>query len=160
MRGSQSPAGPTSYVDVALWMLDIHDDLLDDDEDHPGADMDEETALEIIRREYVSGTCGAYAVALHDATGLPIVGLNGSMHVAVMTAEGDIVDYMGCSSLAAVAARYGMTDPPMTSWTREEAVDDVLMGEDETDDPWEAIAVARWVLTKRGAPQTDFMKDA
>lgn len=148
--GAPSPDGPSSYADVALWMLDFHDDLLDDDEDHPGDDMDEATALEIIRREYVSGTCGAYAVALHDATGLPIVGINGSLHLAVMDADGRILDFMGRSSLASVAARYGMTDPPVSTWTREETVHDVLMGDKETDDPWEAIALAKWVLSRRG----------
>lgn len=154
MIGNPSPGGPSSLADVALWMLDVHDDLLDDDEDHPGDGIDEATALEIIRREYVSGTCGAYAVALHDATGLPIVGINGALHLAVMDAEGRILDFMGRSSLASVAARYGMTDPPVTTWTREETVDSVLMGELETDDPWETIALAKWVLQRRGVPET------
>lgn len=141
-------SGPTSLVEVAEHMLSIHDDLLDEDEDLPDV-IDEATALEIIRREYVSGTCGAFAVALHDLTGHPIVGINGGMHVAVRCPDGDILDFVGKSRERDVARRYGMRRPPVVGWTRDEAVDHVLMGEAEGD-PWDDIAVARWVMEKIG----------
>lgn len=128
-------------------MLSIHDDLLDDDEDLPSP-LDEATALEIIRREYVSGTCGAFAVALHDATGYPIVGINGSMHVAVMTPDGDILDFMGRAPLRSVARRYGMRRPVVTGLTRDEVVADVMMGETEGEREWDDLAVARWVMLR------------
>ena len=141
-------AGPTSLVAVAEHMLSIHDDLLDADEDLPDV-IDEETALEIIRREYVSGTCAAFAVALHDLTGHPIVGINGGMHVAVRCPDGDILDYVGRSPARSVMRRYGMRSAPVAEWTRDEAVDHVLMGKAEGD-PWDDIAVARWVMEKMG----------
>jgi hypothetical protein len=139
----ESACGPTSLVEVADHFLSIHDDLLDDDEDLPDA-LDEETALEIIRREYVSGTCAAFAIALHDLTGYQIVGINGGLHVAVMTPDGLIMDFVGTSAPRDVFRRYGMRRPPVLPWTREEAVDHVLMGEEEGD-PWDDISVARWV---------------
>lgn len=140
--------GPTSLIEVAEHMLSIHDDLLDDDEDLPDP-LDEATAIEIIRREYVSGTCAAFAIALHDLTGYPIVGINGGMHVAVRTPGGEIIDFVGRLPLAKVARRYGMRRPPVIEWTRAEAVDHVLMGEIEGD-PWDDIAVARWVMENMG----------
>jgi len=146
--GTQNPAGPTSLVEVAGHMLAIHDDLLDDDEDLPDV-LDEKTALEIIHREYVSGTCGAFAIVLHDLTGHPIVGINGGMHVAVRCPDGEILDFVGKAPLRTVARRYGMKNPPVTDWTRDEAVDHVLMGEPEGD-PWDDVAVARWVMEKMG----------
>ena len=145
---SHNPDGPASIVEVADWMLSIHDDLLDDDEDLPDP-LDEAAALEIVRREYVSGTCAAFAVALHDHTGLPIIGINGGMHVALRADDGDILDFMGRAPLADVAARYGMVDPPVGAWTRDEAVAHVLMGEAEGE-PWDDVSVARWVLNDLG----------
>lgn len=140
--------GPTSLVEVARHMVFIHDDLLAPDEDLPDP-LDEETAMEIIRREYVSGTCGAFAIALHDHTGFPIVGMNGGMHVAVQAPDGEIVDFLGKAPLEQVLGRYGMSTAPVVGWTREEAVWDVMMGEHEPD-PWDDIALARWVLEKIG----------
>jgi hypothetical protein len=141
-------AGPTSIVGVAEHMLSIHDDLLDEDEEYPDV-VDEDTALEIIRREYVSGTCGAFAIALHDLTGYPIIGINGGMHVAVRCPDGDILDYVGKSPSRQVMRRYGMRSAPVVEWTRTEAVDHVLIGEAEGD-PWDDIAVAKWVMEKIG----------
>jgi len=141
-------AQPISIVGVAEHMLSIHDDLLDIDEDLPDV-MDEVTALEIIRREYVSGTCAAFAVALHDLTGHPIVGINGGMHVAVRCPDGDILDYVGKSPPRKVMRRYGMRSAPIVEWTRDEAIEHVLMGEPEGN-PWDDIAVAKWVMEKIG----------
>lgn len=142
-----------TIVDVADHFLSTRDDLLDDDEEID--DLDEQTALEIIRREYVSGTCAAFAVALHDKTGLPIVGMNGGMHVAVQTPNGDIIDFMGTNPLAKVLRRYGMgKDTPIQQWTREEAVEHVRMNAgddyDYDTDPWDEINIAKWVLDHLG----------
>lgn len=142
-------SGPETIEQVAVHMLSIHDDLLDDDEDLPDV-MDETTALEIVRREYVSGTCGAFAIALHDITGWPIVGINGGMHLAVRSPDGMILDYMGLSKDKAVLRRYGMVRAPILEWTREETVDHVMMGDDERG-PWDDLAVARWVADRGGA---------
>jgi hypothetical protein len=138
------PGGPRSIVEVAEHMLSIHDDLLDDDEDVSSPPTEEE-ALEVVRREYVSGTCAAFAIALHDATGWPIVAINGGLHVATRRPDGVLVDFVGACGFDEVCARYGMTSPPVSEWTREEAVDHVLMGEEEGD-PWSDVSVARWVM--------------
>lgn len=142
-------SGPETIEQVAVHMLSIHDDLLDDDEDLPDV-MDETTALEIVRREYVSGTCGAFAIALHDITGWPIVGINGGMHLAVRSPDGMILDHMGLSKDKAVLRRYGMVRAPILEWTREDTVDHVMMGDDERG-PWDDLAVARWVADRGGA---------
>lgn len=139
--------GPQSIIDVANHFLDTRDDLLDDEEYID--DLDEQTAREIVRREYVSGTCAAYAVALHDKTGYPIVCINGELHVAVRAPDGDIIDFMGKNPLSKVLRRYGFgKDTPVTEWTREEAVEAVRMEiDDERDaDPWDEINIAKWVL--------------
>lgn len=148
---TESQNAPNTLADVARHFLYMHDDLLDDDEDLP-EEMDEKTALEIIQREYVSGTCGAFAIALHDKLGYPIVGMNGGMHIAVRAPDGEIVDFMGKSPLAKVLRRYGMTvrDTPIQEWSREETVEHVLMNEDESDDPWDEIQIAKWVMNKLG----------
>lgn len=143
-----SDIGPATIAGVAEHMLSIHDDLLEDDEEWPDV-MDEETALEIIRREYVSGTCAAFAIALHDLTGYPIIAINGGMHVAVRCPDGEILDYVGRSPLRRIMRRYGMRDAPVVEWTRDEAVHHVLMGEAEGN-PWDDIAVAKWVMEKIG----------
>lgn len=143
--------GPKTIEQVALHMLCMHDDLLDDDEDLPDP-MDEATAIEIVRREYVSGTCGAFAIALHDLTGWPIVGINGGMHLAVRSPEGRILDHMGLFKEKKVLKRYGMVRAPILEWTREHCVDHVMMGEEERS-PWDDLAVARWVA-ERGGPWT------
>jgi len=147
MTDPQEREGPSSLIEVAEHMLSIHDDLLDEDEDLPDT-LDEATALEIIRREYVSGTCGAFAVALHDATGYQIVGINHGMHVAVRTPDGDILDFMGKSPLKEVARRYGTKRPMVAERTREDVVEDVLMGEPEGAWNWDDLAVARWVMLR------------
>ena len=139
--------GPQSLIEVAGHMLSIHDDLIDEGEEIE--DLNENIALEIIRREYVSGTCGAFAIALHDATGYPIIGINGSFHLAVRKPDGKIVDFMGEFSLEEITERYGMLNPLVSSWSREETVDHVLMG-DEEEDPWSDISVAKWVMKKLG----------
>jgi len=144
--------GPETIEQVAIHMLSMHDDLLDEDEDFPET-MDEATALEIVRREYVSGTCGAFAIALHDLTGWPIVGINGGMHLAVRSTDGTILDYMGLDDLKTVLRRYGMVRAPVLEWTRDETVEHVLMGYDEERHPWDDVAVARWVAD-RGGPWT------
>jgi hypothetical protein len=148
----ESKATPTSIIDVANHFLDTRDDLLDDDEYID--DLDIATAEEIVRREYVSGTCAAYAVALHDKTGYPIVGMNGEMHVAVRAPDGDIIDYMGKNTLKAVLKRYGFgAKTPIAEMSREEAVEHVRMsGGDDYDydsDPWDEINIAKWVAEHR-----------
>lgn len=155
MNTTLPETGPESVEQVALHMLSIHDDLLDDDEDHPDP-MDERTALEIVRREYVSGTCGAFAIALHDLTGWPIVGINGGMHLAVRCPEGGILDHMGLFEEKAILRRYGMVRAPVLEWTREECVDHVMMCDDERG-PWDDIAVAGWVA-ERGGPWTSHVE--
>lgn len=138
--------GPTSIQDVANHFLDTRDDLLDD----IGHDISDEDAMEIIRREYVSGTCGAYAVALHDETGYPIVGINGGLHIAVQAPDGDIIDFMGKNPLPKVLKRYGFgKGTSVEEWSRDEAVEHVRMGgfEDSDVDPWDEINIAKWVLS-------------
>ena len=142
-------SGPETIEQVASHMLSMHDDLLDDEEEMPDV-MDEATALEIVRREYVSGTCGAFAIALHDMTGWRIVGINGGMHLAVRSPDGMILDYMGLSTDKAVLRRYGMVRAPILEWTRDETVDHVMMGDDGRG-PWDDLAVARWVADRGGA---------
>ncbi len=145
---------------MASHLLAINDDLLEEDDDVPDP-MDEETALEIVRREYVSGTCGAFAVALHDATGWPVVGINGGMHVAVRSPDGRILDYMGLQTTEAVLRRYGMSSAAIEEWTREEAVDHVRPW-DEDDHPWTDLRIARWTMLRGGAwtPHVDAEKIA
>lgn len=141
-------SGPETIEQVAAHFLMMHDDLLRDDEDVPDV-MDEATAVEIVRREYVSGTCGALAVALHDMTGWPIVGINGGMHVAVRSPDGMILDHEGLSSLRDVLRRYGMVRATVLEWTRDEAVAHV--SHDGDDGPWSDLALAAWVARRGGA---------
>jgi hypothetical protein len=139
-----------SMIDVAEHFLNTRDDLLDDDEEFD--DLTDADAMEIIKREYVSGTCAAYAVALHDQTGYPIVGLNGGMHVAVQAPDGDIIDFMGKMPLKKVLKRYGMSNVEPQEWSREEAVYHVRMDDDGHDydaDPRDEINIAKWVLAHR-----------
>lgn len=158
-RRLKESVSPQSVIDVANYFLDTRDDLLDDDEDADVlVDGDEAFAEEIIRREYVSGTCGAYAVALHDKTGYPIVFLNGGMHVAVRAPDGDIIDYLGKNPLGKVLKRYGMgKNTPIKEWTREETVKYILMDAEEGD-PWDEISIAKWVLAHRSqlSENTDY----
>lgn len=151
---SYSDEGPKSLKDVALHFLYMHDDLIDDDDDPDAFDdnISDEDAYEIIRRNYVSGTCGAFAVALHDKYGYPIIGMNGGMHIAVRAPDGEIVDFLGKAPLAKVLRRYGMStkNTPIKEWSREEAVSHVRMHEDEENDPWDEIAIAKFVLKTIG----------
>ena len=157
-RKLKESVAPQSLIDVANFFLDTRDDLLDHDEDVdrlvPG---DEAFAEEIIRREYVSGTCGAYAIALHDKTSYPIIGFNGGTHIAVRSPDGDIIDYLGKNPVANVLKRYGMgKNTPVQEWTREEAVEHILMGAEEGD-PWDEISIAKWVLAHRSQlRETDY----
>lgn len=142
---------PLSLIDVANHFLDTRDDLLDPDEDMD--DLTDADALVIIKREYLSGTCAAYAVALHDKTGYPIVGINGGMHVAVQAPDGEIVDFLGKAPLKKVLRRYGMTGIKPVLWSREETVEHVRMAgmedHDYDSDPWDEINIAKWVLGHR-----------
>lgn len=75
------------------------DDWIDDEEDD--ADLDE------LAEHYVTAGCKEFAVALHDLTGLPIVGLceNGKtfvVHYAVEVSEGRVLDARGVRTLDAV----------------------------------------------------------
>ena len=141
-------AGPGSIVEVAEHMLAISDGLLDDDEDACGP-MTEDEAIEIVRREYVSGSCGAFAIALHDATGLPLVEINGGLHYAVRREDGLLVDFMGIQTFDDVAARYGMHEPPCRTAMREDVAADALTDDDESP-PWSEVRIARWVIGHLG----------
>ena len=146
----EESAVPKTLQDVANHFLFMHDDLLDD-EDDIGGDISETDAIEIIRRNYVSGTCAAFAIALHDKYGYPIVGINGGMHVAVKTPDGQIMDFMGKNPLPVVLKRYGMgKNTPMREWTRDEAVAHLLIDEEDVDDAWNDINIAKWVMNKLG----------
>lgn len=145
--------GPVTLADVAGWFLAINDDLVGPEDDlDPAVEAD---ALEIIRREYASGSCGAYAIALHDATGLQIVAVNGGFHYAVAAPNGRLIDHHGIATTAEVATRYGMINPPITPATRDEVLADALYADEDADDPWSAVALATWTLAHRGIPEHD-----
>ena len=160
MTNDQTSAaqGPLTLAEVAGHLLMIHDDLLDHDEEI-GEEIGQALALEIIRREYVSGTCAAFAVALHDKYGYPIVGMAGGAHVAVKTPDGQIMDFMGVQPLATVLKRYGMAKAtPVRVWTRAQALDHLLIDEEDETSPWNDVNLAKWVLanmpSERGAVET------
>lgn len=145
----ENASGPKSLIDVAKHFLMIHDDLLDDDDEDYDDEMDEATALEVIRRNYISGTCGAFAIALHDKLSFPIVGINGGLHIAVMAPDGDIIDFAGKNPRSQVLKRYGMgSTSPIQRWTREETVDHVT--DEEEGHGWDEITVAKFVMNTLG----------
>jgi hypothetical protein len=137
------PDRPRSLVDVADWFLSVHDDLLDEGEEVEV--IDEAIARDIIRRNYLSGDCQAFALALHDHLGLPIVALMGGLHVAVQCPDGTLMDYAGQTTLAKMGRRYGWTAPTVTPWTREDALAHLIGDEDNPEDPWSDLAIARFV---------------
>jgi hypothetical protein len=140
---------PKSLADVANFFLDTRDDLLE-----PGEvimrDMTDRQALAIITREYVSGTCGAFAVALHDKTGYPIIGINGGDHIAVQAPDDDLIDFLGKASPESVMARYGWSNAPMEEWSRSETVEHIMFQDDDPLDPWGEIEIAKWVMKRLG----------
>lgn len=138
--------GPQSLVEVANHFLDTRDDLLEDDEEIE-RNMDEATALEVIRREYVSGTCQAFAVVLHDHLNLPIVKVAGGLHMAVQQADGTLVDFIGAFTAAQLDQRYGTRNSVPHPVTREDALAAFVLDADEDTehDPWSDLNVARWV---------------
>lgn len=146
---SNTDTGPQSLVAVADYFLGVHDDLLDPDEDF-GDDFSEADALEIIRRNYTSGTCQAFAIALHDHLGLPLVNLMGGLHVAVQCPDGQLMDFMGVTDLDTMAKRYGWRKGKTTVTPRSR--DDILgqLGgeDDQADEPWSDLNLDKWVLAK------------
>lgn len=139
--------GPHSLKDVALHFISIHDDLLDDDADTSNlADISDSEAIAIIQKNYISGSCGAFAIALHDKLGLPIVAINGGFHIAVRAQDGDIIDFLGKNSVSKVLRRYGMNQTAIISIQTREQVEDDIMMDDEPDNPWNDIAIAKWVM--------------
>lgn len=139
-----TPPTPQSLRDVADYFLGVHDDLLEDDEEID--EMTDEVALEIVRRNYVSGTCQAFAIALHEHLGYPIVALMGGLHVAVKCPDGQIMDFEGTAPLAKVAKRYGWKGRcPIEEWTKEETLDRLIVDDDADEDPWSDPSLARWV---------------
>lgn len=138
------PTGPQSLEDVVDHFLQIYGDLLDDDEEID--ELDDVQSLDIIRRNYTSGTCQAFAIALHDYLGFPIVALMGGLHVAVQCPDGQLMDFMGPTSPKQMAKRYGWKmDAPMTPWSREEAMGQLLEDVEESAEPWSELSVAIWV---------------
>lgn len=141
-----TPAVPQSLIDVADYFLAVHDDLLEDDEEID--ELTEDVALTIVRRNYVSGTCQAFAIALHEHLNYPIVALMGGMHVAVQCPDGQIMDFDGVAPLAKVARRYGWKGTcPIETWTKEETLAHLIVDDDADEDPWSDPSVARWVRT-------------
>ena len=138
------PSTPQSLRDVADHFLGVHDDLLEDDEEID--ELTDEIAHEIVRRNYVSGTCQAFAIALHEHLGYPIVALMGGLHVAVQCPDGQIMDFEGVAPLAKVAKRYGWKGTcPIETWTKDETLAHLIVDEDADEDPWSDPSVARWV---------------
>lgn len=142
-------AAPQSLQDVAKHFLFMDSSLLDDDdwEWFDEDNMTDEQALYVIRQEYVSGSCHAFSVALHDKLKLPLVLLPG--HAALQAPDGEIIDFDGKLPLAKVLRRYGIrkkVQPVVVS--REEMLSHALA--DEGDDPWDEVNVAKWVINRLG----------
>jgi len=138
------PDAPRNLIDVADWFLSVNDDLLEPDEEIE--ELDDATARAIIARNYRSGDCQAFAIALHDHLSLPIVALNGGFHVAVQCPDGQLMDYSGTHPLKVLAKRYGFKAPTLTSWTRAETLGHLCADEDDEATPWGHVALARFVL--------------
>lgn len=137
-------AAPQSLIDIADYLLAVYDDLLDDDEEID--ELTDAIALDIVRRNYLSGTCQAFAIALHEHLGYPIVALNGGLHVAVRCPDGQLMDFDGVAPLAKVAKRYGWKGIiPVEIWTKDETMAHLVADEDADEDPWSDASMARWV---------------
>ena len=138
--------GPQSLLDVARYFLDTRDDLLEDEEELSDP-MTSDEVIEIIRREYISGTCQAFAVALHDHLGWPIVRVAQGMHMAVQRPDGHLVDFMGTFTVRDLNRRYGVTSGEPVLISREDALDAFVLdfSEDPEADPWSELNLARWV---------------
>lgn len=138
--------GPQSLLDVARYFLDTRDDLLEDEEELSDP-MAPDEVMEIVRREYVSGTCQAFAVALHDHLGWPIARVAQGMHMAVQRPDGHLVDFMGTFTVRDLHRRYGVVPGEPVLISRDEAMDAFVFEphEDHEADPWSELNLARWV---------------
>lgn len=129
MRSNMSdthPSGPQSLADVANYFLDTRDDLLEEGEVIE-SDMDEATAMQVVRREFVSGTCQAFAVALSEHLDLPIVRVAAGLHMAVQRPDGQLIDFTGLATPAQMDRRYGARGRQVHAISREEALESFLM---------------------------------
>jgi hypothetical protein len=146
MSAPLSLDGPHLLSDVAEHFLIIHDDLIDSEEEF-GEVLSDDEVLEIIRRNYVSGTCQAFAIALHDHLGLPLVNLMGGLHVAVQCSDGHLMDFMGTATLDEMSKRYGWKKKEglITPSTRDDVLDQMGQDDEDLNDSWGDLTLAHWV---------------
>jgi hypothetical protein len=131
---------------VARHFALIYSDLQAEDEPEIDWAASEPEALRLIRRNYLSGDCGAFAVALHRLTGWPLVEIRPrrgyTIHVCARTLRGALVDFSGYTSVPALERRYGMKHlqarpmPPEDAWCFHEC----------EGNPREDVALAAFVI--------------
>lgn len=146
-------AGPRSLINVADWFASVCNDLVDDNEEIAW-NTSEAEALRLIERNYVSGDCGAFAVALHRLTGWPIYAFEGFAHYVIRTPRGALIDIKGYTTLTKLQRRYGMPQARLRKSRPEDAWDEA--NDLDPDSPWSAVNLARFVigqLTRRPFPR-------
>lgn len=147
---AENPAGPQTVQDVANYLKTINDDILPDH--YMEVDYREATdqqCWDMIKRVYHSGSCEEFALAMHDIYGWNIIQIRdaanpGMHHIVCEMPDERLVDVTGIVSREELKRRYRMRKPVETPYQGG------FFQADDYDDPWGAIAVAKWVVDHLG----------